>query len=249
MVRGKFDAAFRFCEHCQFIQAENPIWLEEAYSDPINRSDVGYLARNVHFSRISPLLIWLLRLGSGPYLDYGGGYGVFVRLMRDQGFDFRLYDRHCPNLFAQGFEASTTGTARYSLLTAFEVFEHLVEPLPAIDQMLALAPAIFFSTELSPERAPQPAEWNYYGLDHGQHVSLYSLKTLQVLAARYGVHLASNGRNLHLLSRSWISIFAFKLATKRKVAMLFRPFWKRASLAPPDQERAIAETVSRAQFR
>ncbi len=50
---------------------------------------------------------------------------MFVRLMRDNGFDFYRSDRQCENLFAKGFEASLDVSPSYELLTAFEVFEHL----------------------------------------------------------------------------------------------------------------------------
>ena len=61
------------------------------------------------------------------FLDFGGGYGVFTRWMRDEGYDFFHYDQHCPNLFAPGHEADISGSVRYELATAFEVFEHIVE--------------------------------------------------------------------------------------------------------------------------
>jgi len=58
-------------------------------------------------------------------LDYGGGHGVFVRIMRDFGFDFRWSDCYATNIYARGFEGDVH--LRHELVTAFEVFEHLVD--------------------------------------------------------------------------------------------------------------------------
>jgi hypothetical protein len=77
------------------------------------------------------------------FVDYGGGYGMFVRLMRDKGFDFYRSDKYAKNLFAKQFEASET--ISYDLLTAFEVFEHLVNPTDEVERMLKLSDAIFLA--------------------------------------------------------------------------------------------------------
>ena len=69
---------------------------------------------------------------SGNFLDFGDGYGVFTRWMRDEGYAFFHYDQHCPNLFAPGHEADISGSVRYELATAFEVFEYIVEPAKTV---------------------------------------------------------------------------------------------------------------------
>ncbi len=37
-------------------------------------------------------------------MDFGAGHGVFVRMMRDKGFDFFWNDIYCKNLYAKDFE-------------------------------------------------------------------------------------------------------------------------------------------------
>lgn len=34
------------CAECGYVQTEEPTWLDEAYSSPINLSDTGIMARN-----------------------------------------------------------------------------------------------------------------------------------------------------------------------------------------------------------
>ena len=55
------------------------------------------------------------------------------------------------NLFAKGFEHKDESA---TLLTAFEVFEHLVDPVEVLDYMLTIAPNILLSTEIMPMPTP-----------------------------------------------------------------------------------------------
>ena len=72
------------------------------------------------------------------------------------------------------------------------------------------APNLLFSTELLPSPSPKPADWWYYAPEHGQHIGFYSLQTLDHLARRYGRHLLSDGRNLHLFSSQPVSAARWK---------------------------------------
>lgn len=143
------------------------------------------------------------------FIDYGGGYGVFVRLMRDSGFDFYWQDAFTTNFFAIGFEAKAS---KYEVVTSFETFEHFVNPGEEIRNMLKLSDNILFSTELYGNTVPLPNEWHYYGLTHGQHISFYNIKTLQHIAQKHSLQFWSNGSSLHLLTKQKINPVLFKLA-------------------------------------
>ncbi len=97
----RHDVQYFRCPACGFVQTEEPYWLDEAYAEAITRTDLGLVARNQGFSVLSRAVIGAFFQSEGRFLDYGGGYGLFVRTMRDLGFDFRLYERQCPNLFAR----------------------------------------------------------------------------------------------------------------------------------------------------
>ncbi len=103
-VLNKYDISYFYCEHCGFLQTEEPYWLDEAYKDSINISDTGYIQRNILLSEKLTVLLSLFFDKNGKFLDYAGGYGVFVRMMRDVGFDFYWDDKYTTNLFARGFE-------------------------------------------------------------------------------------------------------------------------------------------------
>jgi len=54
--------------------------------------------------------------------------------------------------------------------------------------MLQLSKTIIFSTEILPIPVPKPDDWWYYAFEHGQHISFYSLKTLNILAKKFGLN-------------------------------------------------------------
>src|SRR5437764_1504467 len=84
----QYDVQYYRCVECGFVQTETPYWIDEAYTDPINESDVGLVSRNISFSRVTSFVISAFFDADARFMDYGGGYGLFVRLMRDMGFDF-----------------------------------------------------------------------------------------------------------------------------------------------------------------
>ena len=76
----RHSCAYFSCERCGFVQTEEPYWLEEAYAEPINRSDVGLVLRNQRLVQITKLLITKLLITAffdpkGRFVDHGGGYG------------------------------------------------------------------------------------------------------------------------------------------------------------------------------
>lgn len=225
------------------MQTDEPHWLPEVYVESINRSDVGYISRNLSLSKVAATVLDTFFPGPHAGVDFGGGYGMFVRLMRDQGYDFYRLDKYCANLFAPDFEATDDGSVRYGLLTAFEVFEHLDQPIREIEKMLSLSDNILFSTEALPEPYPPLDQWKYYGLEHGQHIALYSARTLRYLANRYGLHLRSwPGNGLHLFSRAPISPLRWWVLRREKVRWLTGSLRRRRpSLLMPDYQAVVAK--------
>jgi hypothetical protein len=236
-ILGKYEVQYFRCRYCGFTFTEEPYWLDEAYSDAIAAGDMGLVRRNVRHSEIVRSVIAMLFDAGGKFLDYGGGYGLFVRIMRDAGYDFYRYDKHCANLFARNFEAEDIGDGPISLVTAFEVLEHLANPVEELDKMLAFSRNLLFATELMPDTAPGPDEWWYYGLDHGQHVSFFTNRSLRILAERFSLHLCTNGRSMHLLTEKNISPIIFKAVACFPVARVLAAICRRKSLVWSDYSR------------
>src|SRR5262249_9016024 len=152
------------------------------YASAISAIDIGVVSRSVTFARLTQNLILACFDSSARFMDYGGGPGVFVRMMRDAGFDFYIYDKYCENMFARGFEADPDDTTLYELITAFEVFEHFAAPIDEIEGVLHRSRSVLFSTLLLPPGNPAPGDWWYYALEHGQHLSIYTRPALAVIA-------------------------------------------------------------------
>lgn len=208
-VLDKYDIDYFKCENCGFVQTQEPYWLSEAYTNAIASSDVGLVFRNLQFSKITTNIILSIFDHYSQFLDYGGGYGLFVRLMRDAGFDFYWYDKFCENIFAKPF-AAVSEDGEYELVTAFGVLEHFSNPLTEIQNILKFSKNIFFSTELLPENNPKPGEWWYYSLQDGQHISIYTVQSLAIVAEQLGLSFYSNGLNLHLITEKQIPETLFK---------------------------------------
>lgn len=207
-VLKKYEVQYFKCERCGFVQTEQPYWLEEAYSDAIVDIDIGPVNRGIQGAEKAKALIVCFFKAHEKFVDYGAGYGIFVRMMRDLGLNFYYYDKHCENIFAKGFEV--TESEHYELLTAFEVFEHLENPVEELQKMLAYSRNIFFTTELMPSSYPKPTEWWYYALDYGQHISIYTHESLRILAEHVGLNFYSNGF-FHLITEKKISNRVFHL--------------------------------------
>ncbi len=219
-VLQKHPVHFYRCENCGLIQTENPYWLEEAYSNVITKSDIGLIGRNLEMARITKELILTCLKSKGRFIDYGGGYGMFVRLMRDAGFDFYRYDPLCENLFSVGFDATAGST--YDLLTAWEVFEHLVDPLAEFENMLSYSQNIVFSTQLLPVNPKPLGEWWYYGPEHGQHVTFYTKEALQIIARKFGLILIHSNSFMHWFGKTAFSPVLIKITFSPKYAWLRR---------------------------
>ena len=198
-ILNKYTIDYLFCENCGFLQTEEPFWLEEAYEESINTCDTGYLSRNIYFSKVVSLFVSLYLDSRGQFLDYAGGYGVFVRLMRDQGYNFFWSDKYTKNLFAQGFSDENL-IGKYEAITAFECFEHLVDPMVELEKMLEKTDTVIFSTDLLPCPVPEISKWFYYLPGSGQHISFFSKKTLKVISEEFSLNYASF-RNLHFFSK------------------------------------------------
>ncbi len=210
------------CASCSYLQTEQPTWLDEAYASPINICDTGILARNVLNTRRVGSFCLLIGKKNARIVDFAGGHGIQVRMLRDAGFDARWSDKFCENLFARGFEHRDESA---DIVTAFEAFEHFVVPGAELARMLEVAPTVLFSTLLLPDPIPRPGTWWYYGEEHGQHVGLYQQRTLERLAANHSARFYTNGFDLHVITKEPKTINFRNLSVMTRLWPLIKRLW------------------------
>jgi hypothetical protein len=230
-ILKKHSVQYFRCQQCGFIQTEQPFWLEEAYSSAIARQDVGIMQRNLINSEVTSAVLNLLYPAMSKAIDFGAGHGVLVRLMRDKGFNFYWSDLHATNDYARGFECPEAAT--FDFLTAFEVLEHLVDPVSELSRLMSLADNVFVSTSTVPQPVPGLSEWWYFMPASGQHISFYTIDSLRVLAARFGRTLLSIGP-YHLFSKEPRSSLLYRIATNFRTAKIVNSAHRRLSLIDHD---------------
>ncbi len=214
-VLKKYDVRYFHCASCGFLQTEEPYWLKESYSSTIGSGDTGIIKRNRTFIKRTSVLLRLLFDKNGRYLDYAGGHGLFVRAMRDIGFNYYWSDKYAKNLYAKGFDYN--GSDEIDLVTAFECFEHFENPAADIENILGISRNILFSTRTITGSPPEPHRWWYYSLNDGQHISFYSNQTLHFLASKHNLNLCTNNKSFHLLTEKKVNNNVFNMLLKLSV--------------------------------
>ncbi len=178
------------CGKCDSLQTEDPYWLEEAYSES-NLAAIDTFAANRVISNAA--LTWTVAQifsASEKILDYGGGDGLLVRLLRDQGMNAYVFDRYGKPNYALTFDGKLE--KGYQTVTAFEVLEHLPHPAQLFEEIASVEPQIFLvSTSLY---ARQGSDWSYLAPEAGTHVFFYSHKAIGWIAKRWGWHVTIKPR-------------------------------------------------------
>jgi 2-polyprenyl-3-methyl-5-hydroxy-6-metoxy-1,4-benzoquinol methylase len=225
-VLSKYDVSYYQCNSCNFVQTEDPYWLEEAYgSGAIGALDVGIMTRNIQLVKQTDAILRSIFKDFTNFsaVDFGGAQGVFVRMMRDLGYNFFRQDLYAENLYAKYFDVlDLPNNHKFDILTAFEVFEHLPNPLEEINEMFKLSDVILFSTELIPSNdIGQLEKWWYIVPEGGQHVSFYSKDTFLRIAEDLNGHFYTNSSNLHILSKKELIFdpFATQRITKNNMTL------------------------------
>ena len=188
---------------------------------------------------------------NSKFLDYGGGYGLFVRLMRDKGFRFFRSDPHCENFFAKHFDLRDLCVPHhFELVTAFELFEHVYDPVSLVERLLEYSDTLLFSTELVPRSHPMAADdWWYFCPETGQHVTFYTRAALEELSRRFGLNFATDSSWLHVMSKRNVceDFFANKPDTKSAFRQIITRVFarrikqaRRKSLLQSDHELALS---------
>jgi Methyltransferase domain len=190
LVLGRHTVEYFKCRDCMSLQAEEPYWLESAYTNSLAALDTGAAQRNL--SNLGAVTMVARMLGMRNILDFGGGDGFLCRLLRDYGFNCYLADKYAKASYAQGF--TEPDFAHPDLMLAFEVFEHFARPAQDLDALFAYKPAaLLATTELYDG---QNETWWYLTPETGQHIFFYSPQAVRLIAERHGYRSIRSGNFL-----------------------------------------------------
>jgi len=128
-------------------------------------------------------------------LDFGGGDGTLAQRLREHGF--ASADSYDP-FFGDG---KGQPERTYSLVTCYEVMEHVSNPGETVQALAKLAGTtgiVVFSTLVQPVDIQDRGLFWWYVSPRAGHISIYSKDALTQVWAQYGFRVASFDDNLHV---------------------------------------------------
>ncbi len=242
-IMKKYMIQYFQCPKCAFVFTEKPYWLDESYLDSITCIDTGIMERNIANVLATNILIKRYFSCNKVFLDYGGGYGIFTRMMRDIGFNWLWQDKYSKNYLARGFEYK--GNEKLELVTAFELFEHFEDPMHELKYIFSITDTLLFSTLVYDKERKYKRfnSWWYYVPITGQHISFYSEITLSYIAKEVGVDYYKINDGLHLFTKRKISKLSLKLLFNENFAWILQGLYyykaKKNSLSVKDMNTFI----------
>lgn len=181
-VLFKYPVTYHKCSACGSLQTETPYWLEEAYSQKAEQFDTGKASRTL--SNVLLLQRVFEIIGVHPAdrcADFGGGTGLFARLMRDLGYNYYTSDKYGDGEFCAGWSWAKFDR-RVKLVTIFECAEHFEHPDAEWDAIFATGADFILGT--TGVYTGQGADWSYLSPETGQHLFFYSPAAISLIASK-----------------------------------------------------------------
>lgn len=126
------------------------------------------------------------------HLDFGSGEGLLTAKLKQAGFDSTSYDP---------FVHLEAPAGKFNLITCFEVFEHAPDPQRLFRHLASYLDdtgILIASTQLV--SAGSLRHW-WYASPRNGHISLFSAKSLCILATQHGLQARVNSEGTHSFFR------------------------------------------------
>ncbi|NVO07286.1 MAG: class I SAM-dependent methyltransferase, partial [Rhodoferax sp.] len=181
-------------------------FAQRIYNKDYVHIDPDYLQTRPLANAEALIAMFMGRDFSFNHLDYGGGSGLLSQTLSNSGWVSKSYDPFVDR------ELNVDQLGIFDLVTAYEVFEHVPDPRALMENLSRLTKTdgiILFSTLISDgEIEPYGTLSWWYAAPRNGHISLFSLRSLTLLAAEYGFHFGSFTNGYHVMWRtvpSWAS--------------------------------------------
>jgi hypothetical protein len=194
-----FEKTWLLCPQCALLMARVPQGLVRALDqgEAAGARQPGHAL--VHRREYTFCRRFLDGMGLGAVLNYGVGWSLVPEALRSQGFDAVGCDLWRPLIEQRKkelgeecfFHRDELPDRRFPLISAFEVFEHFVDPLRDVGVLvdhLADDGAIIGSTDfwhgglLHDHPNKDVTYWK-----HGVHVTAWTWHSMRALAGRFGL--------------------------------------------------------------
>jgi hypothetical protein len=184
-ILAKSSVAYFECTQCLSLQSEKPYWLDESYAPQSQFPDIRALVRILQTREDIYFLCSALGItASDRVLDWGGGNGLLVRMMRDLGINAYRYDLYIKNNYALGYEFDQS--SHYSMVLAIQVWEHFDDAADEVRKIFDLRPdVVVISTGTYAGQGP---DWEYLNA-YGRHIFLFSLEARKRIGDQYGYQM------------------------------------------------------------
>lgn len=218
------------CLDCNFIftdlfdgfsndQWKSHIYNEEYYID----IDPDYNRKRPHGNMLAVDGLLNGNYNNWRGLDYGGGNGLTADFLRKIGYEYYCFDPFGVK------EIKSDHIGSYNFCSVFEVAEHSPDPKQILSEILQLCSpnrlAILVGTHVHDRHVgPQRLTDWWYAAPRNGHISLYSQKSLSILAQKFSLGLFSISENSHLFTRGYTEWEAKRFLISGKLRSRFRRF-------------------------
>jgi SAM-dependent methyltransferase len=206
-AKGKFlplagvPVYYALCGSCGFCFApEIAKWsldefAQRIYNNQYTLVDPDYIEVRPREHAATLLSMFGNALRSVRHLDYGGGDGTLVEILRKSGWDSTSYDPFVNR------DTRPDQLGQFELITAFEVFEHVPDVQELMSQLRSLLSpngVVLFTTLLSDGNIHpnQRIGW-WYASPRNGHISLFSRDSLAILAQGSKFNVGSFDSGVH----------------------------------------------------
>ncbi len=196
--------SYFLCDYCNFcFSPEIMAWTPEKFKEKIYNNQ--YLLVDPDYLKKRPLAYAAIIISMFEkqkkdiyHLDYGGGRGLLSTTLRKKKFNSASYDPFV--------NIKKLPDHQFNLITAFEVFEHAADVNQLFEKLALLLSTdgiIIFSTLLNDQKVSKgkKLDW-WYAAPRNGHISLFSKKSMGIMAKKNEFNFASFNNGLHILFKN-----------------------------------------------